>query len=92
MGSNGHLTIQTALNTVKQSPSTVDPETQNYLDARVREIWGRIQAQPETYVLTKDEFAVFNLYRKRFANPDADKAVRRFWDHYRGDPRDVGLN
>ena len=87
--SDGYFTIQRALNIARNSESVVDPTASSYLERSLRDLWGRLEAAPDTYVLTKDEFALFNYFRHRFtASNVAQSAVQRFWDSYQGDPRD----
>jgi hypothetical protein len=89
----GYLTIQRALDIARNSEGGVDPVISNYLEKALREVWARLQAQPNTYILSKDEFALFNYFRARFQSSDiAQRAVRRFWDHYEGDPQDVDMS
>jgi hypothetical protein len=64
---------------------TEDTDARHLLDTVVLELWTRIQAQPDSYRLSSDEFALFNLYQTRFTGPVAQRAVARFWDNYRGD-------
>ena len=90
MGGNGNqdidassLTIQKALDIARNSEGTVDPVVRDYLERQLRAVWDNIEAAPETYVLSKDEFALFNFYRERASsNALAQAAVRRFWDNY----------
>lgn len=63
----------------------VDSQTSDILEAAIGELWRNIQAQPDTYVLDRDEFALFNFFRDRFrGSPVAQRAVERFWNNYRG--------
>ena len=81
----GYLSLQTALDIARNSEGGVDSSINAYLERKLGELWARLQAQPHTYVFTKDEFALFNYYRQRFGNTDiATSAIRRFWDNYRG--------
>ncbi|KAJ5761887.1 uncharacterized protein N7511_005269 [Penicillium nucicola] len=61
-----------------------DPAAKVLLDAVVEELWARIQAQPDTYLLSPDEFALFNYYRLSYSGPVAQRAVARFWNTYQG--------
>lgn len=55
------------------------------LDNAVTELWRRVQSQPDTYVFTPDEFALFNYFIARFQGSLVTRgAVARFWDNYRG--------
>jgi len=89
----GYLTVQRALDIARNSEGGVDPVISNYLEKSILEVWARLHAQPNTYILSKDEFALFNYFRARFASSDiAQRAVKRFWDHYEGDPNAVDLS
>ncbi|KAI4199339.1 MAG: hypothetical protein LQ346_002576 [Caloplaca aetnensis] len=60
------------------------------LERAISELWQRIQAQPTTYVMNKEEFIVFNYYRGRFANvAAAQQAVARFWNNFQGDTAEI---
>ncbi|TKA75512.1 hypothetical protein B0A49_05425 [Cryomyces minteri] len=98
MGSNsateadgiGPLTIQRALDMARNTEGDLDPTVSAYLEEILGDIWDRIQAQPDTYILSKEEFAVFNYYRQRFDGSDiAQRAVARFWANYQGDPAEL---
>jgi hypothetical protein len=93
MGGNevdGYFTIQRALDIARNSEGIVDPTVSSYLERALRDVWARLEAAPESYVLTKDEFALFNYFRHRFTTSNvAQSAVQRFWDNYQGDPRDL---
>ena len=92
-GADGYLTIQRALDIARNSEGGVDPTISSYLERVLREVWARLHAQPNTYIFSKDEFALFNYYRARFQSSDiAQRAVQRFWDHYVGDPQDVDMS
>lgn len=60
-----------------------DDNVKNILETAVRAIWGRIQAQPTTYVMSREEFAVFNYFQNRFQGQGlAVDARKRYWDRY----------
>jgi hypothetical protein len=89
----GYLTVQRALDIARNSEGGVDPVISSYLEKAILEVWSRLHAQPQTYILSKDEFALFNYFRARFQSSDiAQRAVKRFWDHYEGDPNSVDLS
>jgi hypothetical protein len=93
MGGNevdGYFTIQRALELARNSEGVVDPTVSSCLERSLRDVWARLEADPDSYVLTKDEFALFNYFRHRFTNSNiAQRAVQRFWDNYQGDLRDL---
>jgi hypothetical protein len=77
------MTIQKALDTVRNSEGGVDPSIVNFLDQSIRELWARLEAAPDSYLMSREEFALFTYYRQRYSNTRvAESAVRRFWDNY----------
>ncbi|KAF2490871.1 hypothetical protein BU16DRAFT_469797 [Lophium mytilinum] len=89
----GYLTVQRALDIARNSEGGVDPVISSFLEKAILDLWARLHAQPNTYILSKDEFALFNYFRARFQSSDiAQRAVKRFWDHYEGDPNSVDLS
>ena len=63
-----------------------DPAVVRILEIAVSEIWGKIQAQPTSYVMTRDEFAVFNYFQEHFEGQElAVSARKRYWDYLRVD-------
>ncbi|DAA73654.1 TPA_exp: Uncharacterized protein A8136_4088 [Trichophyton benhamiae CBS 112371] len=79
--------LESARNTVD---GQVDPRANAVLEAAINEVWRRIQSQPDSYILNRDEFALFNYFRDRFRNsPVAQQAVERFWNNFRGNPSDI---
>ncbi|KAI9840999.1 MAG: hypothetical protein M1837_001074 [Sclerophora amabilis] len=83
--SSAPLTVQRALDIARTSEQGhLDPAVTQVLERAISDIWRRVQANPTSYVFTRDEFAVFNYFRLRYVNnPTADAAVERFWDNYR---------
>jgi hypothetical protein len=83
---NGSFTIQRALDIARNSEGYVDPTIHQYLEHALQDVWARLYQAPDTYLFTKDEFALFNYYRNRFATSEiAQRAVQRFWNNYQGD-------
>ena len=63
------------------SDGRLDAATAQTLESAIQELWAKIQKQPEDYVLTRDEFALFNYFRERFRGSSvAQKAVERYWN------------
>jgi hypothetical protein len=61
------------------------PQAIAALERAMAALWSRITAQPDTYVMNRDEFAMFTYFRARYdSNPIAKRAVERFWNNYRG--------
>jgi hypothetical protein len=76
----GVLNYQRAIDIARNTEGELDPTVSAYLESAVTDIWARINLDSSSYVMTKDEFAVFNFYRTRFQDDDvAEKAVARFW-------------
>ena len=63
----------------------LDANVSAILQTAIGSVWRRIQAQPDTYIMTRVEFSVFNYYRSRFqGNNTAQRAVQRYWDSHHG--------
>ena len=76
----GILTYQRALDLARNVEGDLDPNVTQYLEKALDDIWANINGQPETYVLSKDEFAVFNFYAQSFeGEPLAQQAIDRYW-------------
>ncbi|KAI7081320.1 hypothetical protein KC356_g9200 [Hortaea werneckii] len=60
------LTLQSALDVARNSEDETPAKINDYLEQAIGDIWCRIQARPHSYILTKDEFAVFNYFIYRF--------------------------
>ncbi|KAH9885174.1 hypothetical protein F4778DRAFT_514187 [Xylariomycetidae sp. FL2044] len=78
--------VAQALEIARESPEGAkDPIVSNILDTALARIWGRVQAQPENYIMSRDEFAVFNFFQHRFVGNDlAVAATKRYWDNATG--------
>ena len=76
-------TVAQALEAARDSPEGAqDPTVIGILETALGRIWGRIQAQPLSYVMTSQEFAVFNYFQHRFDGQEvAIEARKRYWDH-----------
>lgn len=77
--------VNQALEVARDSPEGAsDPSIFKILDEAVSDIWVKIQTKPDSYVMTRDEFAVFNYFQARFHdNKIAMDAKKRFWDNLR---------
>ncbi len=52
------------------------------LEEAIDRIWGKVETQPDSYIMTRDEVAIFNYFHKRFVgNETAVAARKRYWDH-----------
>ncbi|KAF1960135.1 hypothetical protein CC80DRAFT_286415 [Byssothecium circinans] len=81
----GPVALGDAVRIAQNSESGVDPRLAQYLERKLGEVWAKLQAQPNSYILPPDEFALINYYRSRFGNSDiVARATRRFWDNHRG--------
>jgi len=78
----GPLNYQRAIDIARNTEGDLDPAVAAYLEDALQQIWDRITSQPDSHVLTRDEFAIFNFYRRRFDDsPVAERAVARYWSH-----------
>jgi hypothetical protein len=77
--------VAQALEIARESPDGAsDPTVSKILELALSQIWGKVQAQPDSYVMTRDEFAVFNFFQHRFTgDKTAVTARKRYWDHAR---------
>ncbi|KAK8098257.1 uncharacterized protein PG998_013743 [Apiospora kogelbergensis] len=78
--------VAQALEIARESPDGAkDPVVSSILENALVQIWNKVQAQPDTYVMSRDEFAVFNFFQYRFAgNKTAMAARKRYWDNTTG--------
>jgi hypothetical protein len=83
--SPGHISVAQALEIARDSPEGAqDPAVVRTLETALSEIWTKIQTQPTSYIMTRDEFAVFNYFQVRFEGQDlATSARKRYWDYLR---------
>lgn len=80
----GALNYQRALDIARNTEGDLDPNVRDYLERALSDIWARVQSQPDVYIFTKDEFAVFNYYIQRFEGlPETQPAIARYWQHTR---------
>jgi len=75
--------VAQALEIARESPDGAsDPTVRNILENAISRVWSSILAQPDSYVMTRDEFAVFNYFQHRFdGNQIAQQARKRYWDN-----------
>ena len=78
--------VAQALEIARESPDgTNDLVVSSILENALVQIWNKVQAQSDTYVMSRDEFAVFNFFQHRFAgNKTAIAARKRYWDNTTG--------
>jgi hypothetical protein len=84
-GSGNQMTLEKALDLAKDPNQPTPSPVAAMLERKMSEIWQRIQTRPTSYVMTRDEFAVFSYFRSRYDNGVARQAVSRFWSNYKGD-------
>ncbi|KAK2045505.1 hypothetical protein LZ31DRAFT_245428 [Colletotrichum somersetense] len=77
--------VAQALEIARESPDGAsDPTVSSILESAISQIWAKVAAQPESYVLNRDEFAIFNYFQHRFTgNKIAMAARKRYWDNAR---------
>ncbi|KAG5744631.1 hypothetical protein H9Q69_013543 [Fusarium xylarioides] len=78
--------VAQALEIARESPDgSSDPTISKILEAALTRIWAKVEMHPNSYVMTRDEFAVFNFFQDRFVNGvNSKKAVdarKRYWDN-----------
>ncbi len=78
-----NIAVAQALEIARESPDGAqDPTVNGILEAALAKIWTKVLAQPNQYVMTRDEFAVFNFYQQRFVGDKTAVAARkRYWDN-----------
>lgn len=74
-----------ALEIARESPDGAsDPTISRILEGALSQIWQKVQAAPASYVMSRDEFAVFNFFQYRFTGDKiAMSARKRYWDNTR---------
>lgn len=78
-----NITVAQALEIARDyhPDDTRDPQIVQILEDAISQIWGKIQAQPQSYILTREEFAVFNYFQHRFEGEEIAATARsRYWD------------
>lgn len=83
--SHDALAIAQALEIARESPDGAqEPTVCKILESAITNIWGKVQDRPDSYIMTRDEFAVFNYFQHRFVGNGVAIAARgRFWDNLR---------
>ncbi|KAG5928560.1 hypothetical protein E4U42_000430 [Claviceps africana] len=85
LGKTSDAAVAQALEIARESPDGAsDPTVSKILEHSLSQIWGRVQSQPGSYVMSRDEFSVFNFFQHRFVgDQDAIAARKRYWDNRR---------
>lgn len=75
--------VAQALEIARESPDGASNSTiSSILERALSQLWSKVEAQPDSYVLTRDEFAVFNYFQHRFRDNQTARAARcRYWDN-----------
>lgn len=75
--------VARALDTARNTPDGAeDPVVNAILEAAIDRIWKKVEARPDSYIMSRGEFAVFNYYHVRFTgNSVAIAARKRYWDN-----------
>ncbi|KAK2765688.1 hypothetical protein CKAH01_15629 [Colletotrichum kahawae] len=83
--------VAQAVEIARESPEgALAPTVSSILETAIGQVWAKISAEPDSYVLYRDEFAVFNYFQHRFVgNKVAFAARMRYWDSVR-DARSSG--
>ncbi|KAK0719571.1 hypothetical protein B0H67DRAFT_156464 [Lasiosphaeris hirsuta] len=62
-----------------------EPRVCEILEKAIARIWAKVLAGPDTYVMTRNEFAVFNYFQARFKGNQLAVAARgRYWENTYG--------
>lgn len=90
MPSTSSDTVRRALEIARDSTDGyIEPKVNDILEAAIADVRRKLEAQPDSYVLSRDEFALFNYYRRsKFSDSPlgqkiAQKATERFWNNYK---------
>jgi hypothetical protein len=82
---HGYLSLGQAVHVAQNSEGGVDQRLAQVLERRLAEVWAKLNAQPSSYILPPDEFALLNYYRTRFGDNEVVRnATKRFWDNHKG--------
>lgn len=75
--------VSQALEIARESPAGAsDLKVRKLLDQAISHIWAKVQAQPNDYIMTREEFSVFNYFQHRFVGDRKAVAARaRYWDN-----------
>ncbi|KAK4898110.1 hypothetical protein LTR49_027867 [Elasticomyces elasticus] len=76
----GALNYQRALRIARNSEGDLNPDVREYLERALNDIRGRLQQNPDSYILSKDEFAILNFYVYQLErHPEVEAAISRHW-------------
>ena len=83
--SNGQMSIKDALQIAKNSTQTTPTTVQanQRLERAMNAILRSLQGQPNSYVMSPEEFSVTNYFHERYkTNELVKQAIARFWRTY----------
>ncbi|KAI2620285.1 hypothetical protein GGS26DRAFT_594903 [Hypomontagnella submonticulosa] len=87
--SGKNYSVQEALELARESQDGIeDPFVVTVLEATLHRVWSKILEEPDGYVMTRTEFAVFNFMQRE--DPDkrratlAAKARANYWNNTKG--------
>lgn len=74
-----------ALETARESEEGAqDPQVRSILESALSRVWAKIQARPDSYIMTQTEMSVFTYFQYSFTgNELAIAARKRYWDNIR---------
>ncbi|KAB5535146.1 hypothetical protein GE09DRAFT_352667 [Coniochaeta sp. 2T2.1] len=77
--------VAQALETARDSEEGAhNPQVCSILEDALARLWIKIQAQPDSYVMSQTEMSVFTYYQYSFQGNDLAVAARkRYWDNVR---------
>ena len=79
-----NLSLARAVYIAQNSVDGVHELLATFLERSLLKVWKQLQAKPDSYIFTPDEFALFNYYRSWFGDQDIIRnATKRYWDNYR---------
>jgi hypothetical protein len=82
---HGYLSLGQAVHVAQNSEGGIDQRLAQFLERKLAEVWAKLNAQPRSYILPSDEFALLNYYRNRFGDNEIIRsATKRFWDNHKG--------
>ncbi|CCU78407.1 peptide-N4-(N-acetyl-beta-glucosaminyl)asparagineamidase A, partial [Blumeria hordei DH14] len=84
-GQHSHPTVTSVSEALERARNCAECAQDNavvdFLESALHTIWAKIQSQPNSYVMSRDEFAIFNYFQSRFQGQQiAIDARKRFWD------------
>jgi len=75
------LTVSESLKKAKGAEDS--HEVSIFLEGELQSVYRRIEAQPDRYIMSKEEYSVLNYFKDRWGNNHlCQQAVFRFWKEY----------